>query len=80
MCITAVMLISTNSEICGKRLRHLVSGFAPVNERIATIRIREKLYNISQAGRYLWPHCWRVQPAREHYLKWYEAFRFHRGA
>ena len=32
-----------------KRLRHLISGITPVNERIATIRIRAKfkLYNIS---------------------------------
>ena len=30
-----------------KRLHHLVSGFTPVNERIATIRIRAKFFNIS---------------------------------
>ena len=31
----------------GKRLCHLVSGFTHMTERIATIRIRAKLYNIS---------------------------------
>ena len=30
--------------VVNKRLRHLVSGFTPVNERIATIRIRAKFY------------------------------------
>ena len=30
-----------------KRLRHVVSGFTPVTERITTIRIGAKFYNIS---------------------------------
>ena len=30
-----------------QRLRHLVSNFAPVSERIATIRIKAKFFNIS---------------------------------
>ena len=33
--------------VVSKRLRHLVSGFTPVNERIVTIRIRATFYNIS---------------------------------
>ena len=51
MCIIAVMYITTAEFGCGfvvnKRLRHLVSGFTPVNERIVTICIRAKFYNIS---------------------------------
>ena len=30
-----------------RRLRHLVSNFAPISERIATIRIKAKFFNIS---------------------------------
>ena len=33
--------------VVNKRLRHLVSVFKPVNERIATIRIGAKFYNNS---------------------------------
>ena len=33
--------------VVGKRLRHLVSRFNPVSERIATIRIRAKYFNIT---------------------------------
>ena len=33
--------------VVNKRLRHLISVFTPVNERIATIRIKAKFYNIS---------------------------------
>ena len=33
--------------VVNKRLCHLVSGLTPVTERIATIRIRVKFYNIS---------------------------------
>ena len=49
--VTAAILISTSSDACGfvvsKRLHNLVSGFRPVNVRIATTRIRTKFYNIS---------------------------------
>ena len=31
-----------------KRLRHIVSVFTPVNERIASTRSRAKFYNISR--------------------------------
>ena len=31
----------------GRRLQHLVSGFSPVNERLARIRIKAKFHNIS---------------------------------
>ena len=31
----------------GRRLRHLVSGFTPGNERLAKISIKAKLHNIS---------------------------------
>ena len=33
--------------VVSKKLRYLVSGFTPVNDRIATIRIRTKFYNIN---------------------------------
>ena len=33
--------------VVSKRLRHIVFGFTSVNERIGTIRIRAKFYNIS---------------------------------
>ena len=33
--------------VVSKRLRHLVSAFTPVDERLATIRIKAKFYNIS---------------------------------
>ena len=33
--------------VVGKRLRHLVSRFTPVSERIASIRIKGKFFNIS---------------------------------
>ena len=32
--------------VVNKSLRHIASGFTPVNERIRTIRIRAKFYNI----------------------------------
>ena len=33
--------------VVGRKLRHLVSGFTPVNERLASIRIKAKFHNIS---------------------------------
>ena len=33
-----------------QRLRHLVSGFTPVNERLAKLRIKAKFHNISLIG------------------------------
>lgn len=35
----------------GERLRHLVLQFTPVNDRLATIRIHAKFFNISPDGR-----------------------------
>ncbi|XP_073814500.1 uncharacterized protein [Musca autumnalis] len=33
--------------VVGRRLKHLVSSFTPVNERLATIRFKAKFFNIS---------------------------------
>ena len=34
-------------SVVNKRLRHIVPGFTPMNERVATICIMVKFYNIS---------------------------------
>ena len=46
MCITAAMMISSNSDANLWLIRYR-DTFTPVNERIATIRITAKFYNIS---------------------------------
>ena len=54
-CLSPAILADANANkhkfgcgfVVSKRLRYLVFRFTPVNERIATIRIRAKFYNIS---------------------------------
>ena len=45
-CKADITAIQEMRWMVGRSLRHLVSGFTPVNKRLSKIRIKAKLHNI----------------------------------